>query len=62
MSFVQAAQVFRDPLAIEWLDDRAPYKERSIICGVSGGALLTVVYSKREPRIRLISARPGNQA
>lgn len=62
VSFVQATQVFRDPFGIEWLDERASYEEeRFIICGMSGGALLTVVYTEREPRIRIISARRANR-
>ena len=58
VGFVQATLAFRDPLAIEWLDDRAEYgEERIVLVGISGGQLLTIAYAERADRIRMISAR-----
>ncbi len=58
VSFVQATLAFRDPLAIEWLDDRAEYGEdRIVLVGNSEGQLLTIAYAERADRIRMISAR-----
>ena len=46
VSFELAQTVFRDPFAVERLDDRENY-----------GVLLFVAYAEREDRIRVISAR-----
>ena len=58
VSFETAAEVFTDPFAIERLDDREHYGEdRFILIGMAEGAVLTVVYTERDDRLRLISAR-----
>ena len=59
VSFELATTVFRDPFAVERVDDREDYGEvRFVIIGMASGAvLLFVVYTEREERIRLISAR-----
>lgn len=58
MSFEQAARVFRDPFAIELLDDREDYgEERLNLIGMYDGILLHVTYTERGERIRIISAR-----
>jgi uncharacterized protein len=58
VGFVAATQVFEDPLAIEDLDVSADYgEERFLILGRAGDRLLTVVYTERPDRIRIISAR-----
>jgi uncharacterized protein len=58
VSFEMAVQVFKDPFAIERLDDRDDYGEdRYILIGMAEGALLTVVHTDRNGRIRIISAR-----
>jgi uncharacterized DUF497 family protein len=58
VSFAQAAVAFSDPFAVEWIDDRRDYgEERVIMLGMTGGQVLTVVYTERETRIRIISAR-----
>jgi uncharacterized protein len=44
VSFELATEVFRDPFAIERLDDREDYGEdRFILIGSTEGAMLTVV-------------------
>ena len=58
VSFELATHVFRDPFAIERLDDRVDYGEdRFIVIGLAAGLVLYVVYTEREGRIRLISVR-----
>lgn len=58
VSFEQAKDVFRDPFAIEFEDTRENYGEvRDIIIGMAEERLLTVVYTVRDERIRIISAR-----
>jgi uncharacterized protein len=58
VSFETAKDVFKDPFAIERLDDREDYGEdRFILIGTAESAVLTVVYTERDGRIRLISAR-----
>jgi uncharacterized DUF497 family protein len=58
VSFETARAVFRDPFAVERLDDREDYGEdRFILIGMADGVVLTVVYTERDGRIRLISAR-----
>jgi uncharacterized protein len=58
VDFETARQVFRDPFAIELLDDRENYGEdRFILIGIAESVVLTVVHTERNSRIRLISAR-----
>ena len=59
MSFELAKTVFKDPFAIERVDDREDYgEERFVIIGMAEGhVLLFVAYTEREGWIRLISAR-----
>ena len=58
VDFETARRVFRDPFGVERLDDREDYGEdRLILTGTAEGSLLTVVYTERNDRIRLISAR-----
>jgi len=55
--FEAARDVFKDPFAIEWVDDREDYgEERFAIIGMVDNRLLFVVYAMREC-IRMISAR-----
>ncbi|MFA5111401.1 MAG: BrnT family toxin [Desulfobaccales bacterium] len=58
VTFEQAAYAFRDPFAVEWIDERSVYgEERVILLGMSGGQILSVVYTERGESIRMISAR-----
>lgn len=61
--FELAATVFRDPFAIERIDDREDYgEERLVLIGMAEGrVLLFVAYTEREERIRIISARRATQ-
>ena len=55
--------VFLDPFAIEWLDDREDYGEqRFVTIGMAEGqVLMFVAYTEREEHIRIISARRVTQ-
>lgn len=58
VTFAQAALAFRDPFAAEWIDLRENYgEERIILLGMVENHVLTVVYTERAERIRIISAR-----
>jgi hypothetical protein len=63
VSFELAKTVFRDPFAVERLDDRGDYgEERFVVIGIAEGSIvLFVAYSEREGRIRIISARRATQ-
>jgi uncharacterized protein len=58
VSFDVAKRVFRDPFAIERLDDRRNYGEdRYVITGMVDGRVLCVAYTLRNGAIRIITAR-----
>jgi len=58
VTFEQAAYAFCDPFAVEWIDQRAVYgEERVILLGRVGGQILSIVYTERGERLRIISAR-----
>lgn len=58
VTFETAAGAFLDPFAVEWIDECESYgEERTILLGLAGGAILTVIYTERDERIRIISAR-----
>jgi len=62
VTFEIAKRVFQDPLARERLDDRQDYREeRWILTGSAGTAILTIAYTDRGGRHRLISARPATK-
>jgi uncharacterized protein len=63
VSFDLAKTVFKDPFAIEHLDDREDHgEERFVIVGVAEAkVLLFVAYTERQERIRIISARRATQ-
>jgi uncharacterized DUF497 family protein len=63
VSFELAATVFKDPFAVERLDDREDYgEERFVIVGMAAGqVVLFVAYTEREERVRIISARRATQ-
>jgi uncharacterized DUF497 family protein len=58
VGFETARRVFKDPFAIERLDDRDDYgEERFVLVGMAESAVLTIVYTQGAGRFRLISAR-----
>ena len=64
MSFELATTVFKDPFAIERVDDRENYgEERFVMVGMAEGrVVLFLAFSEREERIRIISARRATQS
>jgi len=62
VAFSHAVKVFRDPFAVEWLDDRENYDEERVnLLGMCDSVLLHVTYTERGDRIRLISARKAEK-
>ena len=58
VSFEVAYRVFHDVFALDRLDlDSGSREIRYVITGMVHGVLLTVVYTERGERIRIISAR-----
>ena len=62
VSFEEATLAIGDLFAIEELDLREAYgEERVIRTGMSQGQVLTVVYTERGARIRIITARKATR-
>ena len=63
VSFDLAKTVFKDPFAVERLDDREDYgEERFVLIGMAeGNVVLFVAYTEREGRMRIISARRATE-
>jgi uncharacterized DUF497 family protein len=58
VTFEAAYRAFNDVFAFDQLDlDSQPGEVRYVITGMVNGILLTVVYTERGDRIRIISAR-----
>jgi len=62
VSFEVARRVFDDPAAIDELDESEAHGElRFVTVGMVAGDLLSVVYTEREERLRIISARKATR-
>ena len=62
VSFEQAQRAFSDPLGVEWIDDREGYgEERTILLAMADGTILVVIFTERDDRVRLISARKATR-
>lgn len=60
--FDDAIEVFDDPLALDDIDDTMDYgEERFRVVGLVNAVLVTVFYTVRGNRIRIISARPATR-
>jgi uncharacterized protein len=58
VTFHMARKAFADPFVVEILDERENYgEERFLLIGMADGELLSVIYSERRGRFRLITAR-----
>jgi uncharacterized DUF497 family protein len=58
ITFETAKRALADPFMVEVLDDSEDYsEERYLVIGMVEGQLLSVVYTPRQERFRLISAR-----
>ena len=59
--FELAVRMFDDPFRFEIEDDRFDYgKERMITLGLIDGRMYVVIYTPRDERCRIISARKAN--
>jgi len=62
VSFESAHLVFDDAFALELVDVVSdPGETRYVITGMAKGVLLTVVYTERDTRTRLLSARKATR-
>ena len=62
VTFDTARMAFADPFMVEILDEREDYREdRFLLIGMVQGELLSVIYTEREGRFRLISARRADK-
>ncbi len=62
VSFEIATLVFKDAFSITRQGQRTAYgEERFTILGMAKADLIVVVYTERDDRIRIISARPVNR-
>ena len=58
VSFDAAREVFKDPFAVEWLDESENYGEdRFVILGSVENRLVVVAFTMRGLAIRIVSAR-----
>ena len=62
LSFETAAQAFNDPNAQTIYDDyHSMTEDRYILLGAVGSHILLVIYTMRDEKIRMISARPATK-
>jgi uncharacterized DUF497 family protein len=58
VTFHAARKAFADPFMVEILDEREDYgEERFLLIGMADEQLLSVIYTERQGRFRLITAR-----
>ena len=58
VTFEAAREVFKDPFALDWLDESEDYGEdRFAVIGMSQRRLLFVAYTMRGDSTRIVSAR-----
>jgi len=62
VEFTKVVLAFRDQFAIELIDDAVDYgEERTILLGMVDAQIVTVIYTQRVERIRIISARKATK-
>lgn len=61
IDFVDAVEVFADPKQITYRSTLYTGEERYISIGMSKGNLIAVVFTRRETRLRIISARAARR-
>jgi uncharacterized DUF497 family protein len=62
VSFEDAKEAFRDPFALELIDDRFNYgEERLVLIAMTRLGCLTVVHVERGEVSRIVSARPATR-
>jgi uncharacterized DUF497 family protein len=57
ITFERARAVFEDLFAVGWPDPDEVLEERFLTVGMAGRSFLYVVYTMRDQRIRIVSAR-----
>lgn len=58
VTFEHAKKAFADPFMVEVADEREDYgEERFLLIGMAEGEMLSVIYTERQERFRLITAR-----
>jgi uncharacterized DUF497 family protein len=57
VTFEAAREVFKDPFALDWLEDDQQDEQRFATLGMVEGRLLFAAYAMRGDVIRIISAR-----
>jgi uncharacterized DUF497 family protein len=63
VSFETASHVFNDPFAVDIEERSMEYNEiRRRILGLGNVLLLTVIYTERSEKVRIISARKSTRA
>jgi hypothetical protein len=62
VDFVDAAEVFADPKQYTYRSARHAGEERYVSVGMSKGTLIAVVFTRRETRLRIISARTARKS
>lgn len=62
VAFEDVLTIFLDPYRLEKIDDRFDYNEqRFILIGQVQGVVLTIVYTRRNSNLRIISARKAHK-
>lgn len=62
IDFVDAVDVFMDPVQFTYRSTRRSGEERYISIGSSKGIVITVVSTRREEKLRIISARAARKS
>lgn len=62
IDFGDARDVFDDPNAFTYASHRAGDERRYVTVGVADGVLMAVVFTRRGPAIRIISARAARRS
>jgi len=62
VSFIEAENVFTDPKCIERHDNKHSFSEdRWMVIGLYGSVVYNVIFTERNGKIRIISARKANK-
>ena len=62
IDFVDAVEVFADPNQYTYRSTRHTGEEQCISVGMSKGILIAVVFTRRETKLRIISARAARKS
>jgi len=62
IDFVDAADVFADPMPFIYRSAQSSNEERYVAIGNSKGTIIAVVFTRREGKLRIISARAARKS